>query len=123
MAGTAPSAPERISTAASTARITFAGRELDLSADEDYAPPAQTGEPIYHWTAGEEGLSEAPEEKPNLLQRIISFGSSLRRDSKRPLRSSGKDAAEDIGGESYKRLDGVWYNENGTLPPEDAVAA
>ena len=81
-------------------KITFAGRELDLSADEDYAPPAQTGEPIYHWTAGEEGLSEAPEEKPNLLQRIISFGSSLRRDSKRPLRSSGKDAAEDEAAES-----------------------
>ena len=36
---------------------------------------------------------------------------------------TGKDAAEDIGGESYKRLDGVWYNENGTLPPEDDVAA
>ena len=36
---------------------------------------------------------------------------------------TGKDAAEDIGGENYKRLDGVWYNENGTLPPEDAVAA
>ena len=36
---------------------------------------------------------------------------------------TGKDAAEDIGGESYKRLDGVWYNENELPLPEDAAAA
>lgn len=81
-------------------KMVFGDRELDLSPDDDYVPPAQNAEPIYHWTAGEEGLAEAPVEKPNLLQRIKSFGGGLRRDSRRPLRMPEKTGAEEAADES-----------------------
>ena len=81
-------------------KMVFGDRELDLSADEDYVPPAQNAEPIYHWTAGEEDQGEAPAEKPSLLQRIKSFGGGLRRDSRRPLKAPESSGPEERPDES-----------------------
>ena len=73
-------------------RMVFGDKELDLSPDENYVPPAQKSEPIYHWTAGEEDLPDAPEEKPGLLQRIMSFNGSRRKSGKRPLNAPARRA-------------------------------
>ena len=95
----APKAPsrrdagaERFNLSGHEKRMVFGDKELDLSPDESYVPPVQKSEPIYHWTAGEEDLPDAPEEKPGLLQRIMSFNGSRRQGGKRPLNAPAKRA-------------------------------
>ena len=71
-------------------KMVFGDKELDLSPDENYVPPVQSSEPIYHWTAGEEDLPDVPEEKPGLLQRIMNFNGSRRKSGKRALNDTAR---------------------------------
>ncbi len=47
----------------------FGDKELDLSADEDYEPPRQSTDDLYHWSRTEEGEEEtgSPEKEDNSL--------------------------------------------------------
>ena len=81
---------ERFNLDGHQSKMVFGDKELDLSPDENYVPPTQTSAPIYHWTAGEEDLPDAPEEKPSLLQRIMSFNGSRRTGGKRPLNATAR---------------------------------
>ena len=81
---------ERYNLSGHEEKMVFGDKELDLSADESYVPPVQKSEPIYHWTAGEEDLPDAPTEKPGLLQRIMSFNGSRRGEKKRPLNAPAR---------------------------------
>lgn len=93
----APKAPakrdagaERYNLSGHESTMRFGDKELDLSPDENYVPPVQKSEPIYHWTAGEEDLPDAPTEKPGLLQRIMAFNGSRRTEKKRPLNAPAR---------------------------------
>ena len=81
---------ERFNLEGHESKMVFGDKELDLSPDENYVPPAQSSEPIYHWTAGEEDLPDVPEEKPCLLQRIMSFNGSRRKSGKRALNDTAR---------------------------------
>ncbi len=83
---------ERYNLSGHESKMVFGDKELDLSADENYTPPVQKSAPIYHWTAGEEDLPDAPQEAPGLLQRIMSFNGSRRREKKRPLNAPARRA-------------------------------
>lgn len=81
---------ERFNLEGHESKMVFGDKELDLSPDENYVPPAQNSEPIYHWTAGEEDLPDVPEEKPGLLQRIMNFNGSRRKGGKRALNDTAR---------------------------------
>jgi len=81
---------ERFNLEGHESKMVFGDKELDLSPDENYVPPAQSSEPIYHWTAGEEDLPDVPEEKPGLLQRIMNFNGSRRKSGKRALNDTAR---------------------------------
>ena len=78
-------------------KMVFGDVELDLSPDEDYVPPKAPEDSVFHWTAGEEDLPEAPQEAPGLLQRIMNFNGATRkaRPKPRPLNAPGPRPIED----------------------------
>ncbi len=96
---------ERYNLSGHESKMVFGDKELDLSADENYTPPVQKSAPIYHWTAGEEDLPDAPQEAPGLLQRIMSFNGSRRKEKKRPLNAPARRARSEY---------------STALPPEEA---
>ena len=49
--------------------MVFGGKELDLSADEDYVPPKASDKVGFHWVAGEEELPQQPLQKKSPLFR------------------------------------------------------
>ena len=87
---------ERYNLSGHESTMRFGDKELDLSPDENYVPPVQKSEPIYHWTAGEEELPDAPSEKPGLLQRIMAFNGSRRAEKKRPLNAPVRRARTEV---------------------------
>ena len=83
--------------------MVYGGRDLDLSADEDYTPPKAASDSGYHWAAGEgEERPAPPEEEGGFFARLLNLG---KRRGGAPRRTQTESeapvpASEDLDGEA-----------------------